>query len=132
MTWAKETNKLLRSYVSCGIKQLLVLLLLMGFVYLCCSWWSQICFSARFISIWVKEKYDGVIGIEVFPLLLNNKYNVNPPKLNNGKAFWMSMRPYTTMTLYIWFDPTNSVVSMVAFLVASHHSNNRLNIMGIL
>jgi hypothetical protein len=44
----------------------------------------------------------------------------------------MSMRPYTTMTLYIWFDPTNSVVSMVAFLVASHHSNNRLNIMGIL
>jgi hypothetical protein len=35
----------------------------------------------------MKEKYDGVIGIEVFPLLLNNKYNVNPPKLNNGKAF---------------------------------------------
>jgi hypothetical protein len=34
----------------------------------------------------VKEKYDGLIGIEALPLLLNNRNNVNPPKLNNGKA----------------------------------------------
>jgi len=34
----------------------------------------------------VREKYDGVIGTEALPLLLNNKNNVNPPKLNNGKA----------------------------------------------
>jgi hypothetical protein len=34
----------------------------------------------------VKEKYDGVIGTEVLPLLLNKINNVNPPKLKNGKA----------------------------------------------
>jgi hypothetical protein len=34
----------------------------------------------------VKEKDDGVIGIKALPLLLNKKNNVNPPKLNNGKA----------------------------------------------
>ncbi len=51
-----------------------------------CSWSNQIRASARFISIWVKEKYDGAISTEALPLLLNNKNNVNPPKLNNGKT----------------------------------------------
>jgi hypothetical protein len=34
----------------------------------------------------VIEKYDDVIGIKALPLLLSNINNVNPPKLNNGKA----------------------------------------------
>ncbi len=44
-------------------------------------------YSTRFISIWVREKYDGLIGIKVLPFLLNNKNDVNFPKLNNGKTF---------------------------------------------
>ncbi len=63
-----------------------MLLLLAGFVYLGCSQSNQIHASTRFISIQVREKHDGVIGIEALPLLLNNRNNVNPPKLNNGKA----------------------------------------------
>jgi len=63
-----------------------VFLLLVGFVYMGCSRSNQIHALARFISIWVREKYDGVIGTKALPLLLNNKNNVNPPKLNNGKA----------------------------------------------
>jgi len=51
-----------------------------------CSWSSQIRALARSISIRVRDKYDGVIGTEALPLLLSNKNNVNPPKLNNGKA----------------------------------------------
>jgi len=76
----------MKSCVSYEIGQVLVLLLLAGFVYLGSSRSNQIRASTRFISIWVKEKYDGVIGIESLPLLLNNINNVNPPKLNNGKA----------------------------------------------
>ncbi len=63
-----------------------MLLLLVGFVYLGSSQSNQIRASTRFISIWVKEKYDAVISIEALPFLLNNINNVNPPKLNNGKA----------------------------------------------
>jgi len=64
-----------------------VFLVLIGFVYLGCSWSNQIHISARFISIWLREKYDGLIGIKALPFLLNNKNDVNFPKLNNGKAF---------------------------------------------
>jgi hypothetical protein len=55
-------------------------------VYLSCNWSNQIHTLARFISIQVIEKYDDVIGIKALPLLLSNINNVNPPKLNNGKA----------------------------------------------
>jgi hypothetical protein len=86
VTRAIQTSKLPRSCVSCGIGQLLVLLLLAGFVYLGCSRSSQIPASANLISKRVREKYDGVIGTEALPLLLNKRNNVNPPELINGKA----------------------------------------------
>lgn len=63
-----------------------MLLLLAGFVYLGCSRSSQIPASAKLISKRVREKYDGVIGTEALPVLFNKRNNVNPPKLNNGKA----------------------------------------------
>lgn len=86
VTRAIKTSKLPRSCASCGIGQLLVLLLLAGFVYLGCSRSSQIPASAKLISKRVREKYDGVIGTEALPVLFNKRNNVNPPKLNNGKA----------------------------------------------